>query len=154
MIAPAERQFRLLADKGVRHLVCLEEAGVEPEGRVDCAAFDVTRHEVPMPDMHAPTYDQAVHFCRMAETAIARNEGVAFHCKGGLGRTGTALAAVLIWHGDTASEAIAKVRRAQRLAIQSQVQMDFIHDFADRLRDGPTPAAFATERRYNDVLAR
>ncbi len=154
MIAPAERQFRLLADKGVRHLVCLEEAGVEPEGRVDCAAFDVTRHEVPMPDMHAPTYDQAVHFCRMAETAIARNEGVAFHCKGGLGRTGTALAAVLIWHGDTASEAIAKVRRAQRLAIQSQVQMDFIHDFADRLRDGLTPAAFATERRYNDVLAR
>ena len=154
MIAPAEQQYRLLADHGVRHLVCLEDVDAEAEADAGCAAFGVTRHEVPMPDMCAPTFGQAADFCRMAEVAIARNEGVAFHCKGGLGRTGTALAAVLIWHGDAASEAIAKIRRAQRLAIQSQAQMDFLHAFADRLRDGPTPAASATDRRYNDVLAR
>lgn len=139
LVFPAERQYQLLAEKGIRHLVCLEEMEFEPEG--DCTAFGIFRHEVPMPDMHPPAFDQAVGFCQMAEKAIASGQGVAFHCKGGLGRTGTAIAAVLIWHGDSASEAIERVRRAQRLAIQSRSQLDFLNAFADRLRDGPTPAA-------------
>jgi atypical dual specificity phosphatase len=139
LVFPVERQYRLLADSGIKHLVCLEELEFEAEG--DCSAFGISRHEVPMPDMHPPTLEQAIDFCQMAESAIAGNEGVAFHCKGGLGRTGTAIASVLIWHGDSASDAIAKVRHAQRLAIQSSEQLDFLHAFADRLRDGLIPAA-------------
>jgi energy-coupling factor transporter ATP-binding protein EcfA2 len=140
LVFPVERQYRLLAETGIRHLVCLEE--VDPDPDDDCSAFGIARHVVPMPDMHPPTFDQAVAFCQLAEKAIASNQGIAFHCKGGLGRTGTAIAAVLIWHGDSAHDAINKVRRAQRLAIQSRPQMDFLHAFADRLRVGPTPAEY------------
>ena len=141
LIAPAERQYQHLANNGVRHLVCLEEVELTPD--VDCAPFGIARHLVPMPDMSAPSVDQATAFCQMAEEAIARNEGVAFHCKGGLGRTGTAIAAVLICHGDSAHTAIEKVRCAQYLAIQSREQLDFLHAFAQHLHDGAalTPPA-------------
>lgn len=139
LITSATRQYQRLADAGVRHLVCLEE--VEPSPKSESATFGLERHFVPIPDMAAPTFEQATAFCRLTESAIARNEGVAFHCKGGLGRTGTAIAATLIWHGDSAESAINSVRSAQRLAIQSQEQLDFLRRFSHCLRNEPLSAA-------------
>jgi atypical dual specificity phosphatase len=61
------------------------------------------------------------------------------HCRGGLGRTGTGLGALLIWFGDSADDAIAKIRRAQPLAIQSIPQVRFLYDFASRIRGWHPP---------------
>lgn len=138
LVACHERQFELMAAQGVRHIVCLEETLPTTPS---CAQFGIALHHLPVPDMAAPSFEQAVAFCRLAERAITNNEGVAFHCKGGLGRTGTSIAAVLIWLGDAAGVAIGKVRSVQHLAIQSASQLDFLSSFADRLRDGSFPAA-------------
>lgn len=124
--------------RGVRHLVCLEER--LPYAPQVVRAHGIALHHVPVTDMGAPAFGQAVDLCRALEPAIQANEAVAMHCRGGLGRTGTALAALLVWFGDSAEQAIAKVRRAQPLAIQSHPQLRFLDDFAGRIR-GWHPAA-------------
>lgn len=132
MVANAAQQYRRLVDQGVGMLVCLEEQVGYPAMNVREAGL--TLHHIPVPDMAPPSFAQAVDLCRLAEPAIRNNQGIALHCRGGLGRTGTGLAAVLIWFGDNPQEAIAKVRSAHALAIQSAAQSRFLHDFAERIR--------------------
>lgn len=137
LLHSAEPRLRDIAARGIRHLVCLEE-------RVPYAAqvardAGLMHYHVPVPDMAPPSFNQAVDLCRTLEPAIRANQAVAMHCRGGLGRTGTGLAALLIWFGDSADEAIAKIRRAQPLAIQSNAQLRFLHDFADRISGWHSP---------------
>lgn len=132
LVADAATQFRRLSERGVGILVCLEERfsytldGVREEG--------LEHRHFSVPDMAPPSFNQAVDLCRVAEPAIRANRGIALHCRGGLGRTGTALAAILIWFGDASAQAIAKVREAEPHAIQSVAQSRFLHEFADRIR--------------------
>lgn len=50
-------------------------------------------------------------FIKLAHDQIARNKGIAVHCKAGLGRTGCLIGAYLIYrHGFTANEVIAFMR--------------------------------------------
>lgn len=141
LVAPAERQFSQLADAGVRHLVTLEEE--VPALARSCSSFGIVHHHFHISDMDAPDFEQALAFCRLAEEAVVRNEGIAFHCRGGLGRTGTAIATVLIWYGEPVASAIARVRGAQAYAIQSQTQTHFLHQFADRLSGGHLSAVLS-----------
>jgi len=132
LMANADIQYQSLLLHGVRHLVCLEERcmyATEPLRELGIAHL-----HFPVPDMAPPGFGQAVDLCRAIENSVRNNEGVALHCRGGLGRTGTALAAILIWFGDAADAAIDKVRRAHPLAIQSMAQSRFLHEFADRIR--------------------
>lgn len=125
-------QLTCLRANGVRHLVCLEERVVYATSQAREAGLQL--HHYPVPDMAPPAFGQAVDLCRALEEPIRANAGVALHCRGGLGRTGTALAAILAWFGDDADAAIAKVRRANPLAIQSVAQARFVHEFAGRIR--------------------
>lgn len=132
MVGPVEHQCELLRIGGVRHLVCLEERReypMEPARRREIAC-----HHFPIADLAPPSFSQAVDICRLAEAAIKANEGVAMHCRGGLGRTGTALAAVLIWFGEEADVAIDRVRDARPRAIQTPAQERFLREFASRIR--------------------
>lgn len=132
MVAPAERQYELLYAGGVRQLLCLEERREYPLDAVRQSGL--VWHHFPMADLAPPAFGQAVDICRIAEASIRRNEGVAFHCRGGLGRTGTALASVLVWFGEDADDAIARVRRVRPRAIQTVAQERFLRDFASRIR--------------------
>ncbi len=132
LVADAALQYRQLAAHGVGLLVCMEERveyALEP-----LRSEGLVHHHAPLADMAPPSFAQAVDLCRLAEPAIRGNRGIALHCRGGLGRTGTGIAAILIWFGDAAGEAIAKVRAANPLAIQSVAQLRFLHEFADRIR--------------------
>ena len=66
----------------------------------------------------------------------ARRDGrvLAFHCRAGLGRTGTLLAAVLIWRGQGAVEAIETARAVHPRWIQSQEQFAFLEALEDERR--------------------
>jgi len=88
--------------------------------------------------MSAPSFTQGMALCQDLEPSMRDNVGVGFHFRDGLGRTGTALALMLIWFGDDADAAIGKVRNAHPLAIQSALQLKFLHEFAGGIRARPT----------------
>jgi atypical dual specificity phosphatase len=129
----ASRQFQELFESGIRILLCVEErclySPAEPR------EHGLELHHFCVSDMAPPTFNQAIDICRLVEPAIRANKGIAVHCRGGLGRTGTVLAAILIWFGDAAESAISKVRAARPMAIQSPAQSRFLFDFAERIRD-------------------
>lgn len=86
-----------------------------------------------IPDMEAPALDQAVELCMQIEKAMARGETVAVHCRAGLGRTGTVLAAYLIWEGATALAALEQARSVEPRWVQSEKQAQFLERFAEAI---------------------
>lgn len=134
IVRDVDYDLAALRDVGVTRLVSLTEEPFPP----DLAAHHgIACHASPIPDMHAPSYDQMVRLCQDMDTFLARQEVLAVHCKAGLGRTGTVLAAYLLWRAGanaSAVEAIEFVRRREPGMIQSQAQADFLADFAERLR--------------------
>jgi atypical dual specificity phosphatase len=133
MTAAAPAQYRHLSEKGIQVLICTEERCIY--SATEPAEFGLQMHHFPIQDLAPPNFRQALDICRIAEGAIAHRRGVAVHCRGGLGRTGTVLASVLVWLGDDAAEAIEKVRYARPMAIQSGAQENFVHEFARRISE-------------------
>ena len=67
---------------------------------------------------------------------LREGKNVVVHCRGGLGRTGTVAACVLVALGDhSADEAIAAVRAARRGTVQTRDQEDFVRRFEETLRE-------------------
>ena len=130
---------------GATHLVTLiapwefVELGVEslPE---QAASHGLSWHHAPILDGHAPGvvpqgFDPRGWFEHVwpeilptLDAALDRGEGVVVHCKGGLGRAGTA-AALLLAHRESelSSEAVVKrVREARPHAMETVVQECFL----------------------------
>ncbi|MCW8854427.1 MAG: ATP-binding cassette domain-containing protein [Gammaproteobacteria bacterium] len=89
----------------------------------------------PVKDMGAPSIDQAIRICEQVEIAIKNNDAVAAHCRAGLGRTGTLLAAYLIWEGISALDALDTVRGVEPRWVQSEEQVSFLEDFEKVVAD-------------------
>ena len=49
----------------------------------------LTVHFIPIEDFQAPTQNQIQKFLEICDAALEAGEGVAVHCRGGNGRTGT-----------------------------------------------------------------
>lgn len=62
--------------------------------------------------------------------ALRSGQRVFLHCKGGLGRTGTVAACLLIESGMSADEAIEAVRSARRNTIETSVQEWFVTNYS------------------------
>jgi atypical dual specificity phosphatase len=123
--------LEVLVGAGVALVVCLEER-VSYEVRAFRDRGIAVQH-FPIPDMAAPRVDLAIDLARQVEATLAAGGAVVLHCRGGLGRTGCCLAAVLVWLGDPPEVAIGRVRRSQHLAISTAAQLAFVHQFHDRV---------------------
>ena len=91
---------------------------------------------LPVPDGGAPTPEQAAQFIRFIEDERKAQRPVAVHCEAGLGRTGTMLAAYLIAQGASADEAVQRIREVEKTAIETERQIQFLHDWAEQVRHG------------------
>lgn len=96
----------------------------------------------PISDFQPPSLSQAAQICRDASTFTSRGEAVVFHCHAGKGRTGTLLAAMLIWQEQkSAKDAITATRACNPAWIETEGQLAFLEAFAERAADFQRPTA-------------
>lgn len=122
--------LKALQRVGVTCLVTLTERAPEVE---EMHEYGIENIWSPIPDMGAPSLTQAFDICRKIEQALQGEKVVAVHCRAGLGRTGTILAAYLIWEGKEALDALETVRRVEPRWVQSEEQVAFLEQFATAL---------------------
>lgn len=89
----------------------------------------------PTRDMTAPSIDTLLRICRWIKKRIDNNKPVVVHCYGGLGRTGTVLAAYLVFQGWDPIQAIDYVRSIRPGAIQTTTQYARVVEFANFLKE-------------------
>ncbi|HEU5318353.1 MAG TPA: dual specificity protein phosphatase 23 [Chloroflexota bacterium] len=116
-----------LAEQGVRVVMTLTEEPL-PEQWVRAAGLEAVH--VPVVDMGAPTSEQLARAVGAIDESLGAGKPVAVHCLGGIGRTGTVLAAYLVHRGLGADEAITTIRRLRNPSIETAEQEEAVRDFA------------------------
>jgi atypical dual specificity phosphatase len=86
---------------------------------------------LPIVDLQPPTVAQALETCAQVQAEIRRGRAVVFHCHAGHGRTGTLLAAMLVYNGMSARNAVLATRGQHPKWIETDSQIDFLHTFSD-----------------------
>ena len=87
----------------------------------------------PIHDVRAPSRDRMKEFAALIKglrRSLDRGDTVVVHCRGGLGRSGTVAACVLVAAGHSPEEAIALTKRARPGAIEVSAQEDWIGLYA------------------------
>lgn len=142
LVADIEYDLKALKRVGVSVLVSLTENRVDSN---ELKAFDIKHVEFPIPDMGAPSIEDAIEMCERINEMMNNDEVLAVHCKAGLGRTGTILVSQLIWEGMSALDALEKARRIEPRWVQSEEQVEFLERFAEAVRqnDGERVSAKA-----------
>jgi atypical dual specificity phosphatase len=130
LLREMEEDLRALARLGCLRLVSLTEERMLPE---TLEQYGISGEHFPMPDMGVPSLEDAETLCKQVSTWMDDGTPTVFHCKAGLGRTGTMLACTLVYRGDSPVRAIDEVRSINPFYIQSRAQLDFITRFAHHL---------------------
>ncbi|HEX7644453.1 MAG TPA: ATP-binding cassette domain-containing protein [Burkholderiaceae bacterium] len=136
LLTAAEIDLSLLKGVGIRRMISATEecfdAGV-------AESFEIAVEPFPLADMSAPGTNDMVRLCKSIDRWLADGETIAIHCRAGMGRTGTLLAAWWLWHmrgiGGMSGmsgfdSAMAYVRRCNSGWVQSVSQMLFLEEFA------------------------
>ncbi|HEY9723521.1 MAG TPA: dual specificity protein phosphatase family protein [Oscillatoriaceae cyanobacterium] len=120
-----------LASEGITHIVTLTEFALElPPDSV----FE--NHHLPVIDFAAPEHTQTLRFCELMDRAEKAGQRVVVHCLAGIGRTGTFIAAYLMWRdGLTARQALSRVRGIRKEYVQSVEQEGYLEDWEIWLRE-------------------
>ena len=116
-----ERALAALSGGGVRLLVNLHERPHDP-ARLE--RHGLREAHLPVKDFAAPSPEQMERGMGMISEALAADEGVAVHCGGGLGRTGTMLACYLLESNEDlgVEEAVRRVRALRPGSVETPAQ--------------------------------
>ncbi len=105
LVFPPEHYVEVFRDKNITAVVRLNEPDTYDPSAFTVAGFN--HYEMYFDDCTVPNNSTVLTFLR----TCAKERGVAVHCKAGLGRTGTLIAAYMMKHNDfTASECIGWLR--------------------------------------------
>ncbi|MDH5601032.1 MAG: ATP-binding cassette domain-containing protein [Gammaproteobacteria bacterium] len=127
--------LKALKRVGVTKLITLLEKPLDAEY---IKQFDIECMWFPINDMEAPTIEDAMKWCQKVEDYIKTNEVTAYHCKAGMGRTGTMLTAQLIWEGLDSLTALENARKIEPRWVQSDVQAKFLEEFHQAVKNVKT----------------
>lgn len=130
LLRSVHQDLQALRNAGITRLISLTET---PFDAALAANYDIQCTAVPMPDMHAPSLEEAWFLCHEMDRYLQNGEAVAVHCKAGLGRTGTVLGLYWIWlqAGQVSGAAAMRyVRQQEAGMIQSLEQENFLKNFA------------------------
>lgn len=128
LLRPIDDDLASIKRVGVSLVVTLTEEWEPPVAKMD--AVGIQSLYVPIPDMQPPTVEQANSTCTAVAEHVSDESAVVFHCHGGRGRTGTLLAALLIWYSPNSEAAINQVKTANQSWIESTAQLNFLEEFA------------------------
>ena len=123
---PEEDDIGFLQSKGISLLVSLTLT--TPDRNLLNQAGIRSVH-FPVKDFHAPTVGQLNDFSIMVDKEISEGGRVAVHCYAGKGRTGTFLAAYLVFKGAEAEGAMALIRKLRPGSIETIEQEEIVREF-------------------------
>jgi atypical dual specificity phosphatase len=125
----SEAELKALKQEGIKAIVSLTATPLNPD-IVRKLGFEYSHSHM----SGEPTVEQFREILRFVERMNAQSKPVLVHCGEGIDRTGTVLAAYLIYHGDRTNEAIRKVRNKRPGSVQTLEQEKALHEFENFMK--------------------
>ncbi|KAK4044982.1 hypothetical protein OUZ56_032388 [Daphnia magna] len=133
LLAPLAEDLWDLREAGVDVLISLEAEHDLATAEVEAASIE--HRSAPFADMHAPAAHDMIDLCITLDGLFAAGKSVCVHCRAGLGRTGTVLAAYLLWKGHSVDEALQKIRAKEPKFVSTETQERFLRALAEAIGD-------------------
>ena len=140
--ALAAEVFQALEARNCRTVVSLaehrefESYGARPIFTKHVAEQNFTWHHAPVDDYQVPDDAFLSNWTELSRELIAEliaGRDICMHCKGGLGRSGTVAAILLIDQGESNERAIERIREARPGAIETSAQEAFVRAYQPTL---------------------
>jgi len=124
-----EGELKAVKEQGIQAIVSLTGTPLNPDA-VSRIGFEYLHSHI----SGAPSIKQLDHIIQFVERKNAQSKPVLVHCGEGKGRTGTVLAAYLVYHGLSADEAIRMVREKRPGSIENLEQENAVLEFEKHLK--------------------
>ncbi len=139
-----EQKIRRLEEFGITHFIDLTEEG-ELNPYKHLLDSYVEHHRFPIKDVSVPkSYQDVYELMERIDAIISDDDNkVYIHCWGGVGRTGTIVACLYVYFGESYENAVAHLQESfkdcpksqWRHTPETQEQLEFIRGFGDFLKE-------------------